>query len=42
MATPDSLNSTAEVGPTSELITETAETMIWQSVLQEIEKQKAK
>ena len=42
MAPPNSLNGTAEVGPTSELMTETAETMIWQSVLQELEKWKAK
>ena len=35
------LNGTVEVVPTSELITETVETMIPQSVLQELEKQKA-
>ena len=35
------LNGTVEVLPTSELITETVETMIPQSVLQELEKQKA-
>lgn len=42
MAPPDSLNSTPTVSPTSELITETAEIMIWESVLQELEKWKAK
>ena len=41
-APPVSVNGTAETGPTSELITETVETMIWQSVLQELEKQKTK
>ena len=41
-ALPNSLNVTAEVGPTPELITETAEIMIRQSVLQELEKQKPK
>ena len=41
-ALPNSLNVTAEVGPTPELITETAEIMIRQSVLQELEKQKTK
>ena len=35
-----SLNGTAEAGPTSELITEIAEIMIWQFVLKELEKQK--
>ena len=39
-ALPNSLNGTA--GPAPELITETAEIMIQQSVLQELEKQKAK
>ena len=38
----NSLNGTAEVGPAQELITETAEIMIRQSVLQELEKLKAK
>ena len=38
-APPISLNSTAEAGPTSELITDTADTVIWQHVLQELEKQ---
>ena len=33
-APPISLNGTAKAGPTSELITETAETMIRQSILQ--------
>ena len=37
-APPISLNGTAETGPTSALIRETAETMIQQSVLQELEK----
>ena len=37
-----SLNGTAETSSTSELMTETAETMIRQSVLQELVKQKAK
>ena len=37
-----SLNGTVKAGSTSELITETAETMIRQSVLQELEKQKTK
>ena len=41
-ALPNSLNVTAEVGPTPELITETAEIMIRQSILQELEKQKTK
>ena len=41
-ALPNSLNITAEVGPTPELITETAEIIIRQSVLQELDKQKAK
>ena len=41
-AVPNSLNVTAEVGPTPELITETAEIMIRQSVLQELEKHKTK
>ena len=41
-ALPNSLNVTAEVGPTPELITETAEIMIRQSVLQELEKHKTK
>ena len=36
------LNGTAGVSSTSELISETAETMIQQSVLQELEKQKTK
>ena len=38
----NSLNGTAEAGPAPELITETAEIMIRQFVLQELEKQKAK
>ena len=37
-----SSNVTAEAGPTSELITETAETMIQQSVLQELKKTESK
>ena len=41
VAPPNSLNGTAGVSSTSELILETAETMIRQSVLQELEKQKA-
>ena len=42
VAPPNSLNGTAGVSSTSELISETAETMIQQSVLQELEKQKTK
>ena len=42
VAPPDSLNGTARVSSTSELISETAGTMIRQSLLQELEKQKAK
>ena len=38
----NSLNVTAEVGPTPELITETAKVMIQQCLLQELEKQKMK
>ena len=41
-APPNSLNGTARVSPTSELISEIAESMIRQSVLLELEKQKAK
>ena len=41
VAPPNSLNGTAGVSSTSELILETAETMIRQSVLQKLEKQKA-
>ena len=41
-ALPNSLNGTAKVGPTPELITEKVEIMIGQSVLQELEKQKTK
>ena len=41
-ALPNSLNGTAEVGSTPELITETPETVFQQSVLQKQEKQKAK
>ena len=40
-APPISLNVMAETGSTSEVITETAETMIQQSLLQELEKHKA-
>ena len=36
------LNGTAEAGPTSEMITETAEIMIWQFVLQELVESKIK
>ena len=39
-APPDSLIGPAEVHPTSEVIIETVETVIRQSVLQELEKQK--
>ena len=39
---PNSLNSTARVSSTSELISETAETLIQQSVLLELKKNKAK
>ena len=42
VAPPNSLNGTAGVSSTSELISETAELMIQQSVLIELEKQKAK
>ena len=42
VAPADSLNGTAGVSSTSELISETAETMNQQSVLQEVEKQKTK
>ena len=42
VAPPNSLNGTVGVSSTSELISEAAETMIRQSVLQELEKQKAK
>ena len=42
VAPPISLNGTTGVSSTSELISETAETMIRQSVLLELEKQKAK
>ena len=42
VAPPNSLNGTAGVSFTSELISEAAETMIQQSVLLELEKQKAK
>ena len=42
VAPPSSLYGTAGVSSTSELISETAETMIRQSVLQELEKEKVK
>ena len=42
VAPPNSLNDTARVSSTYELISETAETMIRQSVLLELEKQKSK
>ena len=42
VAPPNSLNGPAGVSSTSELISGTAETMIRQFVLQELEKQKAK
>ena len=42
MAPPNSLNGTAGVSSTSELISETPETMIRQSVLLELGKQRAK
>ena len=42
VALPNSLNVTAGVSSTSELISETAESVIRQSVLLELEKQKAK
>ena len=42
LAPPNSLNGTTGVSLTSELISETAESMIRQSVLLELEKQKAK
>ena len=41
-ALPNSVNVTAEVGPTPELNTKTAEIVVRQSVLQELEKQKTK
>ena len=41
-ALPNSLNGTAEIGPAPELITETTEITIRQSVLQELEKRKTK
>ena len=41
-APPNSLNGTAEISSTSELISKIAETIICQPVLQELEKQEAK
>ena len=42
VASPNSLNGPARVSSTPELISETVETMIRQSILQALEKQKAK
>ena len=42
IAPPNLLNGTARVSSTSQLISETVESMIQQSVLLELEKQKAK
>ena len=42
VAPPISLDGSAGVSSTSELISETAESIIWQFVLQELEEQKAK